>query len=64
MGFRAAVNAKCKDCIYDPCDTGTWRQQTDACTSTECGLWPVRPRSKAPVQDGASLAPNPTVESE
>lgn len=48
MNFRAAVDAKCKDCIYDPqCGLGTWREQVAQCPAVDCPLWPVRtgPRS-------------------
>lgn len=45
-GMRHAINEKCKDCIYDPLDRGNWRQQTQACTSMDCALWPYRPVSK------------------
>lgn len=46
--FRGAVNAKCKQCIYDPkSGLGTWRQQTQGCTVTQCPLWPYRPMSEA-----------------
>ena len=30
--MRNAINAKCKDCLYDPVDGGNWRQQVEACT--------------------------------
>ena len=44
MSLRAAVDAKCKDCIYDPrSGGGTWREQVAQCTVTRCALWPVRP---------------------
>lgn len=44
MNLRAAVNAKCKECIYDPVTgKGTWRQQVAACRSTQCPLYWVRP---------------------
>lgn len=43
-----AIRAKCRDCIYDECSPGTWRQQVDACTSTDCALHEWRPRSSAP----------------
>lgn len=45
-----AIAAKCKDCIYDPMDAGTWRQQVEACTSQDCALWPVRPLSAAVIR--------------
>ena len=44
--YKAAVEAKCKDCIYDPLDVGTWRQQVSLCTSEGCPLCPVRPVSE------------------
>ena len=45
--LRAAINAKCKECIYDPgSGGGTWRQQVEACTSPKCPLYPVRPVSE------------------
>ena len=43
--MRAAINAKCKDCIYDKEGVGTWRAQVGACTSTDCPLYVVRPKS-------------------
>lgn len=46
--WRKAIDAKCKDCIFDPASVlGHWRQQTEACTITECALWPLRPVSAA-----------------
>ena len=43
-GMRAAIDAKCIDCSYDPqCGGGSWRQQIAACTVTLCPLWPYRP---------------------
>jgi hypothetical protein len=41
--LRAAVDAKCKDCIYDSCAPGTWREQIAQCSAIRCPLWPVRP---------------------
>jgi hypothetical protein len=46
ISFRALVNAKCKQCTYDPMSgLGTWRQQVEACTVKSCPLWPARPVS-------------------
>jgi hypothetical protein len=46
LGLRAAINAMCKSCVYDPLSgMGTWRQQVEGCTVKVCALWPVRPRS-------------------
>jgi hypothetical protein len=55
MGMRQAINAKCKDCIYDPKAGGTWRQQVEGCTITACGLHPYRPKAAK----GASSGVNP-----
>jgi hypothetical protein len=42
--LRTAIDAKCRECIYDPYGcAGTWRQQVAACTSPQCPLFPVRP---------------------
>ena len=48
LSLRGSINAKCKQCIYDPhSGLGAWRQQVDGCTVTLCPLWNVRPRSSA-----------------
>jgi len=48
MSLRSAIDAKCRDCIYDPtAGLGHWRRQVDACHVIACPLWAVRPRSKA-----------------
>ncbi len=46
-GLRGKINAKCIECIYDPCPGGggNWRQQIQACTDTACPLYDVRPVS-------------------
>jgi len=43
MSLRKAINAKCKECIYDSYSKGTWRKQTAECTSYKCSLYPFRP---------------------
>lgn len=52
--LRGAINAKCKECIYDPYDAGagTWREQVAACGSSDCSLWPYRPLPKPPRDAG------------
>jgi hypothetical protein len=48
IGLRAAIDAKCRDCIYDPkCGGGTWREQVAQCSAISCPLWPVRPEPKS-----------------
>ena len=44
--YRKAIDQFCKSCIYDAkSGLGTWRQQTEGCTLTDCPLWPFRPKS-------------------
>ncbi len=43
MSRAAAINAKCRDCIYDDCAPGTWREQVAQCSAIGCALWPYRP---------------------
>ena len=60
MSLRKAIDAKCRDCTYDPlAGLGTWRQQVDACPSNDCSLWPVRPRAYAPLAAGRIRAKRP-----
>jgi hypothetical protein len=48
MSLRKAINAKCKECIYDPIGgNGTWRQQVEQCTSFNCPLYPGETEGKA-----------------
>ena len=44
MSLRAAINGKCRDCIYDSEGRGTWREQVGQCTIVSCSLWKYRPR--------------------
>lgn len=43
LSLREAVDAKCRECIYDELEPGRWKQQVAACTATSCPLYPVRP---------------------
>jgi len=47
--LKKCIEAKCKDCTYDPLDKGTWRDQTERCNIQSCPLWPVRPMTTATV---------------
>ncbi len=54
--LRGAINAKCRDCIYDPLSgMGTWRQQVEACECSDCPLHPVRPTAARGMPETASL---------
>ncbi len=47
MTRQQAINAMCKDCIYDPkAGNGTWRQQVEACNIPQCPLFKFRPVSR------------------
>lgn len=43
VSLRSAINAKCRDCIYDPKARGKWREQVADCVSANCALHAVRP---------------------
>ena len=57
MTRQQAINAKCKDCIYDPLEFGTWRQQVERCELTDCSLWEYRPKPRSKMPDMADSAP-------
>lgn len=45
--LRSAVDAKCKDCVYDSAEPGGWRQQVAACACEVCPLYAVRPQPRS-----------------
>ncbi len=49
--LRAAIDDKCRDCIFDPLAVGNWRQQVTLCSVYSCPLWEVRPVSRAPIPE-------------
>ena len=52
LGRKRSIDLFCKECIYDPlAKLGTWRQQTEACPSTDCQLYFYRPLSRAEHHD-------------
>ncbi|MGH8258281.1 MAG: hypothetical protein ACREUG_01170 [Steroidobacteraceae bacterium] len=68
MSLRAAIDAMCKSCMYDPIGgVGTWRAQVERCTAYSCPLHRVRPKVRQrievrpEVQDEAKLAPKRTI---
>ena len=44
---QQAISAKCKDCIYDEKEAGSWVKQVEMCTSTDCALYEYRPKTEA-----------------
>ena len=63
--LRAAIDAKCRDCIYDAHGgSGTWREQVEACSSANCPLHPLRPISARKTRSAGTEAipmPRPLV---
>ena len=47
MTRQQAINAKCKDCIFDEYAEGTWRMQVEQCELTACSLHLYRPKSRS-----------------
>jgi len=38
-----AIAQNCKECIYDPTNGGTWREQVALCMISACPFYGVRP---------------------
>jgi hypothetical protein len=57
MTRQQAIDAKCKDCIWDDLADGTWRMQVEQCELTDCALHPYRPKSRSNVPSMADSAP-------
>ena len=60
MTRAEAIAAKCKECIYDPEEDGTWRRQVKACAIESCALHQYRPmpykvRSQAVQPDSQTI---------
>lgn len=61
---QQAINEKCKECIYDEHNGGTWREQTEACTVTSCALYDLRPISSVTKRQRSEARFNALSESE
>lgn len=63
----ACIAEFCKECIYDPTEKGSWRQQVENCHMTKCPLYPVRPITLDSIYanrraaESAKLIPNTNV---
>ncbi len=53
---QQAIEAMCRDCIYDELDEGTWRMQVERCALTDCPLYQYRPVSRSKSNDKADGA--------
>ena len=61
MTRQRTIDAKCRECTYDPLDDGTWRQQVQRCEIIDCALWKFRPKSRSKVSsavDSAAVEPH------
>lgn len=48
---KEAIELKCKDCTYDHCSLGTWRQQVTLCSVKTCPLWHLRPKTTSAIPE-------------
>ena len=55
-GRKAAIEAMCCTCIYDPdaLGSGSWRKQVQDCTTHDCPLYNYRPLSKGGTEEDGS----------
>ena len=47
MGRKDAIEKMCKECSYDRCLKGGWREQAWGCQITDCPLHPYRPQPRS-----------------
>ena len=57
MTRQQAIDAKCRECIFDDLADGTWRMQVEQCELTACALYPYRPKSRSNAPSKADSAP-------
>jgi hypothetical protein len=58
--MRAAINAMCKRCVYDPLAGGSCLQQIIDCSIPSCPLYPVRRQRKKRHSEPSSAEGMPT----
>jgi len=51
LSRKRAIEQNCRDCICDPANAGTWRQQVTLCAVHECALWHWRPVSASDIPE-------------
>ena len=54
--LRRAIDAKCRSCIYDEANVGSWLVQVTLCSCRDCPLYEVRPVTKSPIAAGTLKA--------
>ncbi len=50
--LRQAINDKCRSCVYDEANVGSWLVQVTLCNCKGCPLFDVRPVTKSPISVG------------
>jgi hypothetical protein len=43
LSAQKAIRVNCKQCIHDPADKGSWIEQVEGCTITQCAFYEHRP---------------------
>ena len=52
LSLRGAINNKCRSCIFDEANAGSWLVQVTLCSCKDCPLYEVRPVTKSPISEG------------
>ena len=52
LSLRGAINNKCRSCIFDEANVGSWLVQVTLCSCKDCPLYEVRPVTKSPIPEG------------
>ncbi len=50
--LRQTINDKCRSCVFDEANVGSWRVQVTLCSCKGCPLYEVRPVTKSPIAEG------------
>ncbi len=54
--LRQAINDKCRSCVYDEANVGSWLVQVTLCICKDCPLYEVRSVTKSPIAEGTLKA--------
>ncbi len=52
FSLRQAINSKCRSCVFDDANVGSWLVQVTLCSCKSCPLYEVRPVTKSPIAEG------------
>ena len=48
--YKTCIENYCKECVYDPVVSGSWRKQVEECECYDCPLHEVRPKTMATIE--------------